>query len=1415
MSTEFFARETENLVERQYCGADGNIYQISDKVIQGFARRLEVVPEKLRQYSGANVVQSEVASWQFFSCEAENFTRADLQDESGKTTVLSLEKVSDSLCRAFVPPLADGYYKINLYGETVRSYFVIAAQERVFEIPELDDKPATGITLQLYSLRSARNCGIGDFVDLSEFLKKTAQYQIDFIGLNPLHALFSSRPEQCSPYSPSSRLWLNPIYLAVERVVGFKSQTVAKLYQKLEPEIARLRELETVDYAAVWRVKEEILRASFKAFLASRSADMKKKFADFCRAGGEDLRGFALFEALDKAQIAKNPKLRQRGDGWLAWEEKYQSPKSAAVAVFAARNEAEIDFYMYLQWQIAEQFAGLQKQAEKLGMRLGFYGDLAVGCAKGGADTWLNSELYCLDCGVGAPPDPLAPQGQNWCLPPINPKILAATGFEFFIKLLRANMRNYSILRLDHAMLLARLWWIKNFDGEENGAYIRYPLDILLAILIVESRRAKCMVIGEDLGIVPDGFRELLKKRGVFAYSVLYFNLHNRPQHDNPQSISVISTHDVAPFAAWWAETDLRKMREFGIFATDAELKKAIDARNAEKMQLFVAMQKNRVLTENEKYPRRGNSILRRAVHQFSAQTAAKLYGIQLENLIAMNKNFNFPGVAEGYPNWAVKLPISLEELPKHREFSQLLSILGDQRMKKAKLAYKIENGEREIIDRLFNAVENDPFAYLGKHHRADGSVVVRTIQPEADAVYLVNRNNGGNICEMQRIDARGLFAAVLPSADTQYRIAIDYKNGDGLVIEDPYRFPSYLGEIDSWLLGQGNHLRPFEYLGAHLQEFDGVKGVHFAVWAPNAKRVSVVGDWNAWDGRRNPMRLQSNIGVWEIFIPGVCENDLYKYEILDANGNLRMKADPYAFGAELRPGTASLVRSLPTRSAAAGKVRNRIEANAVDKPISIYEVHLGSWRRNPENNFWLTYADFARDLVEYVKDMGFTHIELMPVTEYPYDGSWGYQPTGLYAPTSRFGSPQELRDFVHAAHQAGLNVILDWVVGHFPTDESGLQRFDGTALYEHQDPREGYHKDWNTLIYNFGRTEVANFLRGNALYWIERFGFDGLRVDAVASMIYRDYSREDGEWIPNQYGGKENIEAIEFLRRSNQMLRTEAAGAMCIAEESTSFGGVTHDEGLAFQYKWNMGWMNDTLRYMQEDPINRKYHHNKMTFGMIYQYSENFILPLSHDEVVHGKRSILDRMPGDCWQKFANLRAYYGYMWGYPGKKLLFMGDEFAQGREWNYSESLDWYLLEEEGGWHKGVQNFVRDLNRVYKSYPALYQRDQNPGGFEWLVVDDADNSVFVFSRYDHGGNEIIVISNFTPVVRQAYRFGVHRGGRYRVILNSDDKVYNGSGYPIYPEFRAQEQEAHGKPYSISIDLPPLATVFLFRQE
>ncbi|HEY1541653.1 MAG TPA: 1,4-alpha-glucan branching protein GlgB [Xanthobacteraceae bacterium] len=697
-----------------------------------------------------------------------------------------------------------------------------------------------------------------------------------------------------------------------------------------------------------------------------------------------------------------------------------------------------------------------------------------------------------------------------------------------------------------------------------------------------------------------------------------------------------------------------------------------------------------------------------------------------------------------------------------------------------------------------------DPFHYLGWHPNG-GAPVVRAFLPDASEVTAIDEE--GRATALPRIHDAGLFAGELRSQRRRYRLRARF--GDRVVeMEDPYRFPPVLSDVDLYLLGEGTHLNLYDKLGAHPMEMDGVLGTAFAVFAPGARRVSVVGDFNLWDGRRHAMRVRGN-GFWEIFIPGAHAGDRYKYEIISADGALLpLKSDPVAFAAEVRPKTASIIvdpASLPRPTPAPAN------ANALDKPISIYEVHLGSWRRRPEDgDRWLTYQELAETLPAYVRDLGFTHVEFLPISEHPFDGSWGYQPTGLFAPTSRFGSPADFAALIDACHRVGIAVILDWVPGHFPDDPHGLGRFNGTALYEHADPRQGRHLDWDTLIYNFGRTEVANFLLANGLFWLDRYGIDGLRVDAVASMLYLDYSRQEGGWVPNKYGGRENIDAIAFLRRLNAEVFGRFAQATTVAEESTAWPMVSRPidwGGLGFGYKWNMGWMHDTLNYIGKDPIYRRHHHGDILFGLHYAFSENFVLPLSHDEVVHGKRSILGRMPGDDWQRFANLRAYYGFMFAHPGKKLMFMGCEFAQEQEWSHEHSLDWHLLASPR--HAGVQALIRDLNRLYRTLPALHELDADAGGFEWLVMHDADHGVFAWMRKGREPRaRCLVVVNFTPQVHREYRVRVPFVGPWHEVLNTDAAVYGGSNVGNAGEVNTLND--HPVP-EVSLVVPPLAAIFL----
>lgn len=711
-----------------------------------------------------------------------------------------------------------------------------------------------------------------------------------------------------------------------------------------------------------------------------------------------------------------------------------------------------------------------------------------------------------------------------------------------------------------------------------------------------------------------------------------------------------------------------------------------------------------------------------------------------------------------------------------------------------------------EAIAALLDGSHADPFALLGPHEGPEGTFARAVLHgaEEAEAFSL----KGGRLGKMTRVDGP-LFEGKLRGKPKPVRYRCR-GNGAEWWVTDPYSFGPVLGPMDDFLIAEGTHFRLFDKLGAHVIEHQGAHGVHFAVWAPNARSVNLVGDFNGWNGAAHMMRRRVDIGVWEIFIPDIGEGTAYKYRITGPDGTVQpLKADPFAFASELRPKTASIVARPGKRDW--GDEAHRQHWASVDprrEAISIYEVHPGSWQR-ADNGWFLTWDEMAARLIPYALDMGFTHIEFLPVSEHPYDPSWGYQTTGLYAPSARFGDVGGFARFVDGAHRAGIGVIVDWVPAHFPVDEHGLARFDGTALYEHEDPRLGFHPDWNTAIYNFGRREVRSFLVNNALFWAEQYHVDGLRVDAVASMLYRDYSRKDGEWIPNAEGGRENWEAVDFMRETNRALYGTHAGVMTIAEESTSWPGVSqpaYGEGprtaLGFGFKWNMGFMHDTLKYMARDPIHRKYHHSEITFGLVYAFSENFVLPLSHDEVVHGKGTILGKMSGDDWQQFANLRAYYAMMWGYPGKKLLFMGQEFAQRREWSEERSLDWELMEAPA--HRGVAHLIRDLNRLYRSTPALYARDCEGEGFAWLIADDADNSVFAWLRKAPGEAPVAVIANMTPALHGAYRVPLPHDGVWAEVLNSDAEIYGGSGKGNMGQVLAEHGAAH-------IVLPPLATVML----
>jgi len=697
----------------------------------------------------------------------------------------------------------------------------------------------------------------------------------------------------------------------------------------------------------------------------------------------------------------------------------------------------------------------------------------------------------------------------------------------------------------------------------------------------------------------------------------------------------------------------------------------------------------------------------------------------------------------------------------------------------------------------------SDPHHVLGAHPR-DGGVVVRAFRPEAERVRVLPDG-----VEAELTDPAGLWEALLPGKKLplEYELEVSYPDGNTFTIRDPYAFRPTLGELDLHLAAEGRHEELYAKLGAHLREVDGVAGTAFAVWAPNARSVSVVADFNSWDGRLHPMRSLGPTGIWELFVPGCDEGARYKFELRRQDGGVQQRADPLAFATEVPPATASVVFGPGHEWRDDEWLEQRFGTSPWTRPLSIYEVHLGSWRRD------LGYRELAEQLGAYVRELGFTHVELMPVMEHPFAGSWGYQVTGFFAPTARFGSPDDFRAFVDSLHRQGLGVILDWVPAHFPRDEWALARFDGTELYEHADPRRGAHPDWGTLIFNLGRNEVRNFLLASALYWLRENHADGLRVDAVASMLYLDYSRREGGWIPNAYGGREDLDSIAFLRELNEVAHGREPGVISAAEESTAWPGVSRPVylgGLGFGFKWNMGWMHDTLGYFQHDPVYRQYHHHELTFSMIYAFTENFILPLSHDEVVHGKGSLLAKMPGDRWQQLANLRALYGYMWAHPGKKLLFMGGELAQEQEWSHERELDWFLLGEPG--HAGVQSLVRDLNRVYRNEPALWEVDFEPAGFRWLDANDVQRNVLAFLRLGVDGERTLAcIANLSPLPREHYRVGLPQGGRWREALNTDSELYGGSNVGNLGGVEADASPWQGQPFSAELVLPPLAVLWL----
>ncbi len=1214
-----------------------------------------------------------------------------------------------------------GYYNLKVeFGDTTADSLIVSAPSSLSA--SLEKERSWGVFLPLYSLHSRRSWGIGDFSDLSDLVEWTGSKGGSTVGILPILSSFlshDSAPEQpfdYSPYAPASRLFWNEIFVDVEAVPDLADCPSARKIlesREFQSELSRLRQAEYVDYKGVYSLKRRVLLELSRCL---RRADSRRgaEFRSYLE-NHPDVADYARFRAVGDRE----------GKPWQMWRRPLRDG-----TISEGDYDSEIaDFYAYGQWIAEEQLTSVKDRSETAGV--GLYLDMPLGVHSSSYDIYRERECFVLDVSAGAPPDPLAVEGQDWRFPPLNHFQLRRHRYRYFIAALRHHLEYARVLRLDHAAGFHRLYLVPHGMDAGDGVYVRYPADEMYAILCLEAHRSGSVVVGEDLGTVPERMREELKRRSLHRMYVVPFEIGaDSGDAVSPipeMSLAVLNTHDMATFTGFLEGRDIRDRKELGIYNSEEADRE--QHRRAVQRSMWVDQLRERGFLAGDATPER----LLSASLRYLADSRARMMMVNLEDLWLETEPQNVPGTSDSHANWRRKTRFALEEIFKDDRVTNLL-------------------GE---IDRL-----------------RTGTAV------------------------------RG------SSAD------------EGVTVESgtPVR-RSLLSDNDLYLFNEGSHLQLYNHLGAHRMTVDGVDGTYFAVWAPDAEQVSVIGDFNGWDrGRagktRSALSPRSNSGIWEGFVPGVLAGSLYKYHIVSRYTGYQVeKADPFGFKHEAPPRTASIVTDLEYSWGDQDWMEARRGRNGLNSPISIYEVHLGSWRRIlEEGNRSLTYREIAPLLVDYVKKLGFTHVELLPITEHPFYGSWGYQTTGYFAPTSRYGTPQDFMHLIDSLHQAGIGVILDWVPSHFPSDEHGLAFFDGTHLYEHSDPQKGLHPDWDSYIFNYGRKEVQSFLISSALFWLSEYHMDGLRIDAVASMLYLDYSRVEGEWIPNRYGGRENLEAISFLRRLNREIYQRFPDVQTFAEESTSWPMVSRPVnmgGLGFGLKWDMGWMHDTLKYMRNDPMYRKYHHVELTFRMLYAFHENFTLPLSHDEVVHGKSSLLGKMPGDDWQKFANLRLMYSYMYSQPGKKLLFMGAEFAQWREWDHEASLEWHLTQYER--HAGMQKLVEDLNRLYRTQPALHELDTEPAGFEWIDGSDSVQSCLSYLRKDRSGDMILIALNFTPVVRHGYRIGVPKQGIWRELLSSDAVEYGGSGV-CNPDARETEYEpVHGRDYSINVTLPPLAATFL----
>jgi 1,4-alpha-glucan branching enzyme len=1272
--------------------------------------------------------------------------------------------------------------------------------------------------LPLYAAWSARSWGVGDVRDLRTLSDWAARHGGRAVATLPLLAGFLDDPVEPSPYSPVSRRVWNELYIDLDGLASIDPALVtpevqAHLEAVARAELPHLRALDHVDHLRVMAAKRTVLEA-VAAALDDAPAGVRGRFERYLDAH-PTVEAYARFRAAGE----------QRGREWHDWPRRMRAGTIHPSDVDPARRR----YHAVVQWLMHEQLTGLARDLRA--RRRTLYLDLPLGSHPQGFDVWDEQALFAEGISAGAPPDAFFTRGQNWGFPPMRPDEGAATGWIHLRECLDHQLSVAGLLRVDHVMSLERLFWIPDGADATDGAYVHYPTDQLAALLVLASHRWGAAIVGEDLGTVSDEVHELMHRHHLAGMHVTQFQTTTDPRRPlrrpRPGSVASLGTHDLPPFAAWWSEQDLGDP----VDEPAVELRRSRRHARIALRRLAARREAGGVVLPD---PGLAPSALAPSALAPSALAPSALAPSALAPSGLAPSGLAPSGLAPSglapsalAPSGRAQ-PDAAEPGPTEPRAGDTMSPVPTSPDGAAAQHDQDQHDQDQRADGdATTPTTGLPFpppsppdrrvldATLDELGRSDAALVVVDVEDlwletEPQNVPGTASDERPNWTRRARhgLDELADLGPVNASADVlaQARAAA--------ARPATTRGAPWLGEQDLHLFNEGSHLRLYEKLGAHPRVVDGVAGVQFAVWAPDADRVTVIGSFNRWDPERHHLAPAGESGIWAGFVPEAAPGDLYKYKVFSRFGGYQVeKADPFAFATEEPPRTASVVWRHAHTWADREWMATRHERNRGDAPISIYEVHLGSWRRVPEDgNRSLNYRELAPQLADHCLDLGFTHVELMPVMEHPLYRSWGYQITGFFAPTSRYGTPEDFMFLVDHLHQRGIGVILDWVPSHFPSDEHGLGFFDGTYLYEHADPRQRVQPDWGSLIFNYGRREVQSFLISNALFWLDRFHADGLRLDAVASMLYLDYSRREGEWVPNAHGGRENLDAVAFLRRLNTEVYAAFPDTITIAEESTSWPAVSrpvHDGGLGFGFKWDMGWMNDTLRYFHRDPAHRKFHHDELTFRSLYATTENFVLPLSHDEVVHGKRSLLGAMPGDNWQKFANLRLLLGYQYTLPGKPLLFMGAELGQWDEWDHDASLPWHLLQ----WapHQGIARWVAHGNHLLRTLPALHERDLEPGGFAWVDADDREHSVYSWLRFDHHGGPALVVLNATPVPRPGRSFGVPRPGPWRVVANSDAVEFGGSGYPVAEVVDTHPRVARGQPHRVGLDLPPLSLLVL----